>query len=38
LRALDVAERSFSGKTDCIGEFKFSGNQEMLKYIEQKSA
>ena len=35
LRALDVAERSFAGKADCIGEFKFSANQDMLKYIEQ---
>ena len=23
------------GESDCIGEFKFSANQEMLKYIEQ---
>jgi ferredoxin--NADP+ reductase len=35
LRALDVAEHSFAEKSDCIGEFKFSANQEMLKYIEQ---
>jgi ferredoxin--NADP+ reductase len=35
LRALDVAECSFVGKADCIGEFKFSANQDMLKYIEQ---
>ena len=35
LRALDVAERSFAGKADCIGEFKFSANQDMLKYIGQ---
>jgi ferredoxin--NADP+ reductase len=38
LRALDGAERSFSGKADCIGEFKFSVNQDMLKHIEQKNA
>ena len=38
LRALDAMERSFSGKADCIGEFKFSGNQDMLKYIEQGNA
>jgi ferredoxin--NADP+ reductase len=37
LRALDMAERSFSGKTDCIGEFKFAANQDMLKYVEQVS-
>lgn len=37
LRALEAAERSFSGnKADCIGEFKFTANHEMLKYIEQK--
>jgi ferredoxin/flavodoxin---NADP+ reductase len=35
LRALEVAERSFAGKADCIGEFKFAANQDMLKYIEQ---
>jgi len=35
LRALDAAECSFVGKVDCIGEFKFSANQDMLKYIEQ---
>jgi ferredoxin--NADP+ reductase len=38
LRALDVAERSFAGKADCIGEFKFSANHDMLKYIEQGNA
>jgi ferredoxin/flavodoxin---NADP+ reductase len=38
LRALDGAERTFSQKTDCIGEFKFSANQDMLKYIEQTSS
>ncbi len=35
LRALEVAERSFTEKTDCIGEFKFAANQEMLARIEQ---
>lgn len=35
LRALDMAEHSFVEKSDCIGEFKFSANQEMLKYIQQ---
>jgi ferredoxin--NADP+ reductase len=38
LRALEVAERSFVGKADCIGEFKFAANQDMLKYIEQRKA
>lgn len=38
LRALEVAERSFAGKTDCIGEFKFSANQDMLACIEQGRA
>jgi len=36
LRALEVAERSFSGKGDSIGEFKFAANQDMLKYIDQR--
>ena len=37
LRALEAAERTFSGnKAECIGEFKFTANQEMLKYVEQK--
>lgn len=35
LRALQVVERSFTGKTDCIGEFKFTANQDMLARIEQ---
>ena len=35
LRALDMAERSCAEKSDCIGEFKFSTTQEMLKHIEQ---
>lgn len=38
LRALEVAERSFAEKADCIGEFKFAANQDMLKYIEQGKA
>ena len=36
LRALEVAERSFAGKGDSIGEFKFAANQDMLKYIDQR--
>lgn len=36
LRALEVAERSFTEKTDCIGEFKFTVNQDMLACIEQR--
>ncbi len=36
LRVLEAAERSFAGnKADCIGEFKFAANHEMLKHIEQ---
>ena len=38
LRALEVAERSFTGKSDCIGEFKFAANQDMLTCIEQGRA
>jgi ferredoxin--NADP+ reductase len=35
LRALEVAEKSFKGTTDCIGEFKYVTNHEMLSFIEQ---
>jgi len=38
LRALEAAERSFTDKTDCIGEFKFTANQDMLARIEQAIA
>ena len=34
LRALEKAEKSFKGTTDCIGEFKYVTNQEMLGLIE----
>ncbi|MDH5726020.1 MAG: hypothetical protein OEY60_11165, partial [Nitrospira sp.] len=34
LQALEVAERSFTEKTDCIGEFKFTANQDMLACIK----
>ena len=36
LKALDAAEKSHSGATDCIGEFKYVTNQDMLKSIEQR--
>lgn len=35
LRALEAAEKAHHGKTDCIGEFKFATNQEMIRLIEQ---
>ncbi len=35
LRALEAAERAHTGATDCIGEFKFAVNQEMLSLIER---
>ncbi len=35
LRALEMAEKAHVGGTDCIGEFKFSANQEMLSLIER---
>jgi ferredoxin--NADP+ reductase len=35
LRALETAERSQKGPTDCIGEFKYVTNQEMLALIER---
>jgi ferredoxin--NADP+ reductase len=34
LRALEAAERVHAGDRDCIGEFKFVANQEMLSLIE----
>jgi ferredoxin--NADP+ reductase len=34
LRALEAAEKAHMGATDCIGEFKFVTNQEMLNLIE----
>jgi ferredoxin--NADP+ reductase len=35
LRALEAAERACQAKDNCIGEFKFATNQEMLGLIEQ---
>lgn len=35
LRALEAAERGHKGQTDCIGEFKYVTNQEMLALIER---
>jgi ferredoxin--NADP+ reductase len=35
LRALETAERGQKGSTDCIGEFKYATNQEMLALIER---
>lgn len=35
LRALEAAEKAHIGGTDCIGEFKFAANQEMLSLIER---
>lgn len=37
LKALDTAEKAHSGATDCIGEFKYATNQEMLNLIERHS-
>jgi ferredoxin--NADP+ reductase len=38
LRALEGAERSYNGASDCIGEFKFGTNREMLSFIDQDKA
>ena len=35
LRALEAAEQAHKGKTDCIGEFKYASNQEMIGLIER---
>lgn len=37
LKTLDAAERAHSGSTDCIGEFKYATNQEMLDLIDRHS-
>jgi len=36
LRALETAEKTHKGATDCIGEFKYVTNQEMLRFIERE--
>lgn len=38
LRALEAAEKSHKGVTDCIGEFKYASNQEMIGLIERGKA
>jgi ferredoxin/flavodoxin---NADP+ reductase len=38
LRALETAEKAHKGPTDCIGEFKYVTNQEMLSLIERGKA
>jgi ferredoxin--NADP+ reductase len=35
LRALEAVERAHAGDSDCIGEFKFVANQEMLSLIAE---
>ena len=37
LRALEIAEKGNKGTTDCIGEFKYVTNQEMLTLIERST-
>lgn len=36
LRALEAAEREHGSSNDCIGEFKFGSNQEMLAQIQRR--
>jgi len=38
LRALEAAEQSHRSESDCIGEFKYASNQEMLGLIERGRA
>jgi ferredoxin--NADP+ reductase len=38
LRALEAAEKSHKGVTDCIGEFKYASNQDMIALIERGKA
>ena len=37
LKALDAAEKAHNAVTDCIGEFKYATNQEMLDLIDRHS-
>ncbi len=38
LRALEAAEKAHKGATDCIGEFKYTSNQEMIELIERRKS
>lgn len=38
LRVLEAAEKSHDGESDCIGEFKYASNQEMIGLIERGQA
>ncbi|MEO5631859.1 MAG: FAD-dependent oxidoreductase [Nitrospiraceae bacterium] len=38
LRVLESREKNHQGATDCIGEFKYSSNQDMIGLIEQGKA
>jgi ferredoxin--NADP+ reductase len=38
LRALEAAEKAYKGSADCIGEFKYVTNQDMLRLIERGKA
>jgi ferredoxin--NADP+ reductase len=38
LRALEAAEKAYTNTTDCIGEFKYASNQEMIELIERGKA
>jgi len=38
LRVLESREKSHQGATDCIGEFKYASNQDMIELIERGKA
>ena len=38
LRALEAAEKAHTSATDCIGEFKYASNQDMIGLIERGKA
>jgi ferredoxin--NADP+ reductase len=38
LRALEAAEKAHQGISDCIGEFKYASNREMVSLIERGTA
>ena len=38
LRVLESSEKQHQGETDCIGEFKYASNREMIELIEKAKA
>lgn len=38
LRVLEAAEKAHQGASDCIGEFKYASNKEMVELIKHGTA